>query len=491
MATFPKIARLIVLLLLFVTVYAGSGYQPASANSATQAQALTACQNYEATTPLAAGQTWIPCYLDSARLNSFCNGGVDKTNVGVYDAQYSVNGTPSSISSWFCFGVANPPAANDCTGLPSQTMYMNSSQPILSSYHFSLPQPDKTSGATVQCDYVFDPTGVSTYYPDLQAYETNGTWTPTGNLATDQGYGNGVSDGKGNQVAVSPTPDPIAPPVQAPPPQACGGGSCYDPSTDQYCALIGGSQTCVSGSDGRSSTGNCVSASGGAVCAGAPVSPVPGANVVPDPATQIRSSDKTQQVNPSTGAAVVVTTSVYATGNTQTSSGQKSGDSGPSSGGQPTTGNQPAHASSAGGNGTYQGGTDCNTPPVCTGDAVLCGASRAQWSTVCLVHKDLAGTSPAPSGSTLGSSGAYDQGSLWVTPTTGNTVGDQANAGNYDQSGFGYSVQCPMKDLTVPLGSYSFAVPFSEGCVIGPWLRAIVIAFALYAAAKITAGGVG
>jgi len=78
-----------------------------------------------------------------------------------------------------------------------------------------------------------------------------------------------------------------------------------------------------------------------------------------------------------------------------------------------------------------------------------------------------------------------------VTPAAGNTVGDQANAGNYDQTGFGYSVQCPMKDLTVPLGSYSFAVPFSEGCVIGPWLRAIVIAFALYAGAKITAGGVG
>lgn len=492
MATVLK-ARLIIVWAFFcMAAFALPGVSRASSNPSFDT-AMTNCQNWLSTTyPTQYNPydyTDPQCVVGTAHGYTVVGVVNQLTALGVQN--HFTACSPSQYCDSWVFTGSPPLASNDCTGLPSQTMYMNSSQPIMASYHFSLPQTDKNTGATVQCDYVFDPLGVSTYYPDLQAYETNGSWTPTGNLATDQGNGNGVTDGKGNQVSVSPTPDPIAPPVQQPPPQACGGGSCYDPSTDQYCAAVGGSQVCVSGSDGRSSTGDCASGSGGAVCAGSPISPMPGVNVIPDPATQIRSSDKTQQVDPNTGSAIVVTTTVYATGATQTSSGQKSTDSGPSNGGQATTGNQPAHSSSAGGNGTYTGGSDCNTPPICTGDSVLCGASRTQWATTCQVHTDLAGTSPAPSASTLASSGAYDQSSLWTTPVTGNTVGDQANAGNYDQSGFGYGVQCPMKDLTVPLGSYSFAVPFSEGCVIGPWLRAIVIGFALYAAAKITAGGVG
>lgn len=154
----------------------------------------------------------------------------------------------------------------------------------------------------------------------------------------------------------------------------------------------------------------------------------------------------------------------------------------------PTAVREPAHASSAGGNGTYSGGTDCNTPPICTGDAVLCGASRAQWATTCRVHTDLAGTSPAPSGSTLGTSGAYDQGSLWVTPTAGDMVGDQANAGNYDQSGFGYGAQCPFTDTHITFMGSSFDVPWSEACTVTAYLRWVIIGFSLFAAACITAG---
>jgi hypothetical protein len=76
--------------------------------------------------------------------------------------------------------------------------------------------------------------------------------------------------------------------------------------------------------------------------------------------------------------------------------------------------------------------------------------------------------------------------------STGDPVADAANQGNYDQSGLGFSTACPMVDLTVPLPlGKSLTVPFSSGCKYGDWIRAIVIAFALFAAAKITGGGTG
>lgn len=367
---------------------------------------------------------------------------------------------------------------------------------ILTGYSSCESQQDPANGVWVQCGHSMQPSSPPYYNPTLGAWQTKVTASATHALCGTQSSSSPISQtwqssGGTTLSSSNAPPGPPTPYNTSNPPRVCGGGSCYDPNSDQYCATANGQQVCVLGPTARSGAGGCSASAGGTLCAGSPSSPSPPSGSVPDPATDIRSVDKTQQADSATGSPIQVTTTVYAVGDTQTASGQQSSDSGPSNGGQSTRGNDPAHASSAGGNGTYQGGTDCNTPPVCTGDAVLCGASRAQWSTTCQVHKDLAGTSPAPSASTLGSSGAYDQGSLWVTPAAGNTVGDQANAGNYDQTGFGYSVQCPMKDLTVPLGSYSFAVPFSEGCVIGPWLRAIVIAFALYAGAKITAGGVG
>jgi len=67
-------------------------------------------------------------------------------------------------------------------------------------------------------------------------------------------------------------------------------------------------------------------------------------------------------------------------------------------------------------------------------------------------------------------------------------VGDQANAGNYDQSGFGYGAQCPFVDTHVTFMSSSFSLPWSEACDATSYLRWVVIGFALYLAACITAG---
>jgi hypothetical protein len=203
---------------------------------------------------------------------------------------------------------------------------------------------------------------------------------------------------------------------------------------------------------------------------------------VVDPAKQIASTD-TYSVSTST-SSTQTTVNVYNTSTGTTSSGQQAADGGSPGGGQPQ-GTNPAHASSAGGNGTLSGGTDCNSPPVCTGDSVLCGIARTQWSTTCQVHRDLAGTSaPVPTSPPT-------QSSVWQNGTvTGDSEADAANQGNYNTSGFGYSQQCPLKDISFAFGGNTITIPMQDKCWIGVWLRALVLAFAAFAAAKITVGGV-
>ncbi|MEY2167145.1 MULTISPECIES: virulence factor TspB C-terminal domain-related protein [unclassified Rhodanobacter] len=295
------------------------------------------------------------------------------------------------------------------------------------------------------------------------------------------------------------SPSPVPPTTAShgqPSPKVCGGGSCVDPGTGQACIVDqSGTQFCTPAQAAFPTAPtiptpqpNCYSdGSSATLCVGMPKAPIPTnpPTSVTDPATQISGTD-TYNVSTS-GGQTTTTVNVYNTAGGTTSNGQKSGDLGTSSGAT-QNGTNPAHSSSAGGNGTYSGGTDCNTPPVCTGDAVLCGASRAQWATTCQVHTDLAGTLPAPSATSLATGGSYDQGSVWTTPSTGNTVGDQANAGNYDQSGFGYGTQCPFVDTHVTFMSSSFSLPWSEACDATSYLRWVVIGFALYLGACITAG---
>ena len=477
MATLRKIAGLIIVVLFFFV----ASVPAASAN--TPAAAYSACS-----TKL----SWALANENSSYKGSTCQF-ISYPSDPTHSGYYLVGGPYGTVGCGGEFGEI-PGSYADCLTTSPDNLVLCSSMPDSNGTAQAL---DRTSAASVQmcdttsgygagngsgCVATFQPgTGIAN---SAGGYVFAGTWHSSGTGCTPNPDGTFTPDG--SSVPQAPPVGPTKPPVRA-----CGGGSCVDPSSGQACIVDqAGHQFCTpTGSASPTATPNCYSdGSSATLCVGTPNAPPAPNPPVSDPATQITSSDTYRASTSSSQTTTVV--NVFNTSGGTTSSGQSATDLGSPNGGQ-QNGQNPAHSSSAGGNGTYQGGTDCNTPPVCTGDAVLCGASRAQWSTTCQVHKDLAGTSPAPSASTLGSSGAYDQGSLWVSSGAGNTVGDQANAGNYDQSGFGYSVQCPMKDLTVPLGSYSFAVPFSEGCVIGPWLRAIVIAFALYAGAKITAGGVG
>ena len=370
------------------------------------------------------------------------------------------------------------PSSNPCNNIPS--VHIDVPGKILEGYTFTQNAQDPSSGAWVACVMNFSPSGVPTQ-------DQNGKWTTYGSASSSgnpAGAGNGDTpgtwvDGNGNPPVPAPPPVP-QPPVDNPaPPQTCGGGSCYDPNTDQYCGVGASGQFCLPGSAARSNAGGCVSSGDATLCGGASAPPIPPSSNVSDPSTQITNSDKTTQANPTTGAPVTVTINTYNVTPGASSSGQKAGDSGPSA---------PASSSSSGkASGSYGGGGDCNTPPVCSGDPVLCGASRSQWATTCQLHTDLAGDGTGVT-KLAADSTKYSLADVTVQPGQGNTVGDAANNGSYDQSGFGFDNQCPMTDLTVPVLSNSFDIPFSKGCIIGPWVRGVLLAFALFAAARITAG---
>lgn len=305
-----------------------------------------------------------------------------------------------------------------------------------------------------------------------------GSWKTTGTGCTPNPDGTFTPDGSS-----LPQASPKGP--TGPSSRSCGGGSCVDPSTGQACVVTqSGQQFCTpTGAAFPPSQSNCYSdGSSTTLCIGVPNPTTPPNPPVTDPATQITSHDTYNVSN--TNNQSTTTVNVYNTTGGATSSGQKPGDVGPSNGGGPK-GTDPAHASSAGGNGTLSGGTDCSSPPVCTGDSVLCGIARTQWSTTCQVHKDLVGTTSPPSAT------APTQGDVWGDGTnTGNARGDAANQGNYDTTGFGFARDCPLTDLTVQVMGKSVAIPFSKGCMIGGWVRAILLAFAAFAAVRITAGGI-
>lgn len=331
------------------------------------------------------------------------------------------------------------------------------------------------AGGTVQCALSINPESPPTVDPQTGAWST---WVTVGASGNTCGGGADVTDGNGDTIKPTPYIPTLPPTTVTPPPALCTGGACYDPKADQYCGSSGGIQYCVSGASARSNAGGCSSGGGATMCAGTPNAPGAPADKVPDPATEIKSSDKFTQADPATGQVIPVNVVVWATQGTP-SNGAKPGDSAPA---PASTAPTPPDGKS------YGGGTDCVTPPACTGDVVMCGAARTQWATTCQVHKDVAGTTAPPS-LTEGQHSAAD---VWTDGTaTGNSVADAANAGNYDAGGMGFSSTCPLHDMVVPLpGGRSFPIKFSAGCEVGGWLKAIIIAFALFAAARITAGGV-
>ena len=349
---------------------------------------------------------------------------------------------------------------------------------------------DPGSGGTVYCQMKVTVSGLPTMN-QWGSWGTPGASTATGELCGDGKTNTGIKTASGDAPPAPVPPDPNTNPPKSPPPKSCGGGSCYDPTNDNFCGVdAAGTQFCVPGNTARTPGGGCASSGDSTLCAGSPTAPPPPSNKVPDPPSAITNHDSWTQADPSTGANQTIIVNNYTNqGGAPTTSGQQAGDSGP-----------PASASTAPTPpGSYGGGGDCASPPVCQGDAVMCGIARQEWTSMCQakadaaqLHKDLAGNGPPSDFDALKSK--YGQGDVWSDADTSQdgTVGGQANAGIYDQSGFGFGTTCPLRDMSISLGSRgTFVIPLADKCMVGDWLRALVIGFALFGAAIITAGGKG
>lgn len=389
-------------------------------------------------------------------------------------------------------------ASNPCSSQPTTTVnvrFTNQAPPGSSGATWVT---DQSTGKAVLCPYTITYSNFSALSDAQGFFHVQATVSyngnPSGSESSTATAGTSVyNDASGNPLSPQPSPDP------SPAPQLCGGTSCADPSTGNVCAVVGGSQVCQKFPAWTPNmTGGCSGGGTGAICAGSPTAPAPqpGQGGVTDPTTQIAGSDHYTSKNMSTGqvSTVVVNTFSGLAGQTVTNGANSTAQNASNSSGS----SKPASSSSSGGSG-YGSGGDCNSPPVCTGDAVMCGIARQEWYAMCSakasadsLDKHIAGDGNGPSTFATDST-KYGQGDVWSQPDTSQdgTVGGQANKGVYDQSGFGFNTTCPLTDLNVPFFSGSFAIPLSEGCVIGPWLRAIIIGFALFSAAVITAGGRG
>lgn len=337
---------------------------------------------------------------------------------------------------------------------------------------------DPNTGQTVACTMVWTAKSpcTRTSSPEGPRWDCYGTLAPSGNPAT-LGDGQKVGDWTGQDgktpVAGPNTVDNPPTPTTTPP-KVCGGGSCYDASSDLYCASVGGNQICVSGSQART-TGSCGTGGGGALCAGSPA-PLPPVSAVPDPATQIQSSDHTVQADPQTGAQSDTTTNVYAPPGQTTDSGKKDGDS--STGDKPKTDDKGGSAS---------GGADCGAPPICSGDAPTCMVVSQSWLSRCKpdwYDKDGDGE-PDWVGKELDASAISDP--TDIDPKTAVSQG-ASDPGVIDQSGWAGNTCPALPNLEL----FGKSITYGDQPMFCDWLaklRAIFLLVAAFISARILASG--
>ncbi|WP_424680889.1 hypothetical protein [Frateuria sp. YIM B11624] len=194
----------------------------------------------------------------------------------------------------------------------------------------------------------------------------------------------------GDTCGSGPGGDTTPPPAPPPPPKLCGGGSCYNPTTGDACALdANGNQVCHNIKPGA--PGGCISSGETTLCTGNPP-PMPPTDKVPDPPSDIVGSDDyTQQpVPPGGGAGGTVNNTTVNNYNNGTSGGDGTANNGggPGDSGTPTDGGgDPAPGSSSGGPPvTSSGGGTCGTPPIVTGDAAAQQIAYQAWATRCAIE---------------------------------------------------------------------------------------------------------
>jgi hypothetical protein len=118
------------------------------------------------------------------------------------------------------------------------------------------------------------------------------------------------------------------------------------------------------------------------------------------------------------------------------------------------------------------GDNGCDTPPSCSGDAVMCGIAAQTHASKCSlrkIDKALAGDGSQP-----------DLQDADPSKLDGSTVdlGDVSGSGTgqgMDDSGFGWGTACPFIASTVQVGDASFDLDMTPICDYGPWMRGFLL----------------
>lgn len=494
-------AAVFVLLLSLCASPLSAVAQTGAANSyaySSPAAAYAACQSYIAASPPAGDRV---CVLN--------NGSKVTDATGLY----VLAGHGAYGGYWFGWKGYVPPTDSSCVSTdPSDAATtQNFDGKLATGFSMCVQQKDpKGSGATLSCKRTFTPKAPPTV-------DASGRWTTYGTLSASNSMcgtnaPGGWADAGGS--AATGTPAPPTPTGQSTPaPQACGGGSCYDPNTDQYCATSEGKQFCVPGSTARNSAGGCVSSGNATLCAGspnAPQPPVPPASPISDPPSSINAIDKTTQANTSTGANQTVTTVVYSIPGTQTTSGAKAGDAvkpveqwcatdetgvkhcvpkaDPGTAYCVTLGDGSKVCEPKDGKdkGTASGGQDCNAPPICSGDQPTCMVIDQQWLSRCRPRfgED---TNGQPNWTKVGDA----DGAGYATTDTprGSVVSEVDGPGvdALDTSGFAGNT-CPALPSFEAFGqTYSFDQDLF--CRWLSTLRSVILLVAAFVSARILASG--
>lgn len=317
-------ALLVVLLGLCVTSVAR-----AESSVGSYAEAMSECQAFESSANPAnygyPNAAWIPCYAGAAY-------------GGGYEVYADLDGAPSHINGWRFPG--NPPdPGQTCSGRPEIVLATDSG----------------TTYSNAGC--VYAPYGDASR---MTCIDNSGTHYCTGEI-----HMRPTGD---NTVASPPAAADPVPPL----PKVCGGGSCYDPTSQQYCAATESGQVCVSSA--AAASGGCATTGASTLCAGT-IPPLPPKISVPDPATQLVGTD-TYRVESGYGSSSqstgFVTVNNYNTSGAAPSSGKGSGDTGPDTTPQ-----------DSGDKTTASGGGSCTSPPLVEGNAAVAAVAQQVWLARC------------------------------------------------------------------------------------------------------------
>lgn len=395
-------------------------------------------------------------------------------------AGYSVLGGPFYVG-------ASPPDPEPCDVSKVPSGKMSQSGKILDGYSICANAfPDSTGAVPYQCTLTVTPLAPPTMNP-WGKWSTYAQLTPTGAKCDPSTFGGGQSgyeNGQGGPVVPAP-PAPTVPSqgeTPPPPPKTCGGGSCYDPAKDQYCAVsASGSQVCIPGDQARGNgttpTGTCTSSGDSSVCGGTPDAPLPPSDVNPDPSGSLTNRDNYTHANPSTGSNVNVVVTTYTNpGATPTTSGQGTGDRGPASssstGGPECTAGALCHDAYA--------TAPCGADPVVQGDPLLGAAVTELHRIRCATGDPLKASDFDGMDRSLG-----DQSASPNDVFAENSDGDGDILSGLDSSGFlGGGRSCPGLAPVMLEGKDLFGDASAALCKTGSMLGGLILAIG-YALAAI------